>query len=113
MSIALRNFAEMYVIETLEFFVNSIESTRLHINRMFAINRSCKYFGCGGFPGSAGTAKQICMGDPAGYNLIPECTDDGVLANNMGKILGPPLTVKRTVSHLSFHILLSTNQSYP
>lgn len=38
MSIALRTFAEMYVNETLEFFVNSIESTRLHINRMFAIN---------------------------------------------------------------------------
>jgi hypothetical protein len=38
MSIALRTFAEMYVNETLKFFVNSIESTRLHINRMFAIN---------------------------------------------------------------------------
>ena len=38
MSIALRTFAEMYVNETLEFFVNSIESTRLHINRMFVIN---------------------------------------------------------------------------
>lgn len=33
-----RKFAELYVEETLRFFLNSIESARLHINKMFYLN---------------------------------------------------------------------------
>ena len=32
-----RKFAEMYVEETMKFFLNSIEATKLHIIRMFII----------------------------------------------------------------------------
>ena len=30
-----RTFAEMYVEETMKFFLNSIEATKMHIIRMF------------------------------------------------------------------------------
>lgn len=37
-----RKFAEVYVEETLKFFLNSIEATRLHIIRMFYLNEISK-----------------------------------------------------------------------
>ena len=61
---------------------------RISVYRRFAINRFCKHLCNGSLSGSSGTAKQICVSDTIGTDLILKNRNNMILSLRFIKIVG-------------------------
>ena len=75
-------------------------AARISVIRMFTVDGPCKDFSRGSFAGSPRTAEKICVGDPVVHDLVPQGLNHSFLADHMGEIPGPPLSVQGAVRHI-------------
>ena len=69
------------------------------VHGMQAVDGAGEHLGRRGFSGAAGAAKQIGVGDAAGFHLSLQGAHNRVLIADFRKRIGPPCAVQRLITH--------------